>query len=39
MIAVVSWILCGVFASTIAGGKGHSACSWFLGGILLVPLP
>ena len=38
MIAVVSWILCGVFASTIAGGKGHSACSWFLGGILFGPL-
>ena len=38
MIAVVSWILCGVFASTIAGGKGHGACSWFLGGILFGPL-
>ena len=38
MIAVVFWILCGVFASTIAGGKGHGGCSWFLGGILLDPL-
>ncbi|MCB4407783.1 hypothetical protein [Synechococcus sp. MU1642] len=38
MIAVVFWILCGVFASTIAGGKGHGGCSWFLGGILFGPL-
>ena len=38
MIAVVFWILCGVFASTIAGGKGHGGCSWFLGGLLFGPL-
>ena len=35
---VVIWILCGVFAGTIAGGKGHGGCSWFLGGILFGPL-
>ena len=31
-------MLCGVFASTIAGGKGHGGCSWFLGGLLFGPL-
>ena len=38
MIAFVFWILYGVFASTIAGGKGHGGCSWYLGGILFGPL-
>ena len=38
MIAVVFWILCGFFASTIAGGKGYGGCSWSLGGILFGPL-
>lgn len=38
MIAVVVWILCGVFAAQIAGGKGHGGCSWFLGGFLFGPL-
>ena len=38
VIAVVVWILCGVFAAQIAGGKGHGGCSWFLGGILFGPL-
>jgi len=37
-VIVVFWILCGVFAATIAGGKGHGGCSWFLGGILFGPL-
>ena len=32
------WILCGLFASSIAGGKGHNGCMWFLGGILFGPL-
>ena len=32
------WILCGLFASSIAGGKGHNGCMWFIGGILFGPL-
>lgn len=35
---VFFWILCGVFAATIAKGKGHVGCSWFLGGILFGPI-
>lgn len=38
MIFVVIWILCGVFSATIAGGKGHGGCSWFIGGFLFGPL-
>tara|TARA_B100001063_G_scaffold239610_1_gene263410 strand:- start:661 stop:1362 length:702 start_codon:yes stop_codon:yes gene_type:complete len=37
-VVFVFWILCGVFASSIAGGKGHGGCSWFLGGFLFGPL-
>ena len=32
------WILCGLFASSLAGGKGHNGCMWFIGGILFGPL-
>lgn len=38
MVIVLFWILCGIFSATIAGGKGHGGCSWFLGGILFGPL-
>jgi hypothetical protein len=38
VIFVVIWILCGVFSATIAGGKGHGGCSWFIGGFLFGPL-
>ena len=38
MIFVVIWVLCGVFSATIAGGKGHGGCSWFIGGFLFGPL-
>ena len=35
---IIFWILCGLFASSIAGNKGHNGCMWFLGGILFGPL-
>ena len=35
---ILIWILCGVFAAMIAGGKGHGGCSWFAGGFLFGPL-
>jgi len=38
VIAFVIWIMCGIFAATIAGGKGHGGCSWFAGGFLFGPL-
>ena len=35
---IIFWILCGFFASTIAGNKGHDGCMLFIGGILFGPL-
>lgn len=35
---VIFWILCGLFASVVAGNKGHNGCMWALGGFLLGPL-
>jgi len=34
----IFWILCGLFASVVAGNKGHNGCMWALGGFLLGPL-
>lgn len=35
---IVFWFLCGIFASVVAGNKGHNGCMWALGGFLLGPL-
>jgi hypothetical protein len=35
---LIFWILCGLFASVVAGNKGHNGFMWALGGFLLGPL-
>ena len=38
MIFIIFWILCGLFASVIAGNKGHNGCMWSIGGFVFGPL-
>lgn len=38
MIFLIFWILCGLFASVIAGNKGHNGCMWSIGGFVFGPL-
>jgi len=35
---IIFWILCGFFASVVAGNKGYNGLLWWLGGYLLGPL-
>lgn len=32
------WVVCGVFAASIASSKGYSGCLWLIVGFLLGPL-
>ena len=38
MIFFIFWIICGLFASSVAGNKGHNGCMWCIGGFLFGPL-
>lgn len=38
MIFFIIWIICGLFASSVASNKGHNGCMWCIGGFLFGPL-
>ena len=38
MIFFIIWVICGLFASSVASNKGHNGCMWCIGGFLFGPL-
>ena len=37
-VAIVIWIVCGIFAASIAQTKGYSGCLWAIIGFMFGPL-
>ena len=38
VIFFIIWVICGLFASSVASNKGHNGCMWCIGGFLFGPL-